>query len=311
MINTESKTLFRVKTFLVDSRYLSIMKPRLVFLLVLSAVAGYIAGEVVPGVNSIRWHNILLVIIAGSFSSGGASAFNSWYDRDIDFIMQRTKERPIPSGLIAPWKGFTFAVLSVLFGVFVAYIFLNPLTSLLMLIGAVWYSVVYTMIFKRRSRWNIIWGSPSGFFPVIAGWTAARGSLDAIFPFLIGFTVLAWIPVHFWSLAIRYNEEYSTVNLPMLPVVIGVNRAVKYIGISSLVLMLTVVGMILIPQTHVFFILGVIPLCFWLLKQIIVVFRDPTQANSWRLFVSSNIFLLLVEIAIIVDSGLQIYFGLA
>lgn len=290
--------------------YLSIMKPRVVFLLVLSSVTAYIVGELTFEAKDVRWFNVFFLIIAGFFSSGGANALNSWFDKDIDSIMNRTKQRPIPAGLIAPWKGLIYAITSILIGFSIAYFFLNELSSLIMLIGAVWYGVVYTMVLKRRTKWNIIVGGISGTFPVYAGWAAARGSLNAVFPFFIGLMVWTWIPMHFWSLAIRFREEYAAAKLPMLPVVIGVDKTIKYIGVSGIILMLIVVGVIFLPQTHIFFVLGVMPLCYWLFKHTLVVFQEPTRANSWKLFMVSNVFLMLVELITIVDSGLQIYFSL-
>ncbi len=276
------------------------MKPRVVFLLVLSAVAGYFTGATVTG--SIDWFKVFLVIFAGYLSSGGANAVNSWFDRDIDKIMYRTKQRPIPEHKISANSAILWAIISIILGVGLAYFTLNPLSALMMLIGAIWYSIFYTMILKRRTRWNIIWGGLAGTFPVYAGWAAATNSLSYYFPWLIGLTVWIWIPLHFWALAIRLRKEYEEVNVPMLPVVIGVEKTVPYIATAGILLSLVVTLLIFIETTSFLYLILVTPLTLWMLKYTLNVIRQPTEENSWSLFKVSNIYLVLVDFILILDA---------
>ncbi len=290
--------------------YLLIMKPRVVSLLVLSAITGAISGSVGLPQKNVDWQMIIGVIICGFLSSGGANAVNSWYDRDVDALMNRTKHRPIPAGLINPsWKALVWGIVSVAFGVILAQIFLNTLSAIMMLLGAIWYVFGYTIILKRRTHWNILFGGIAGTFPVYAGWAAARDSLYNLFPWLIGFVIWIWIPLHFWSLAIRYNNEYEDAKLSMLPVAIGVEKTANYIGFAGIILLIAVVGMIFIPQTGIIFAFFAVLLCIWLFKYTIRVLKDPTPHNSWTLFHVSNIFLLLIELNIILDAIVHIYFN--
>ncbi|MFX0115409.1 MAG: heme o synthase [Candidatus Hodarchaeota archaeon] len=294
----------------IFQNYLTIMKPRVVILLVLSAIAAFVSGELMLEVDAIRWQRLLLVIVTGAFSSGGANAINSWFERDTDALMPRTKQRPLPLGLILPSQAFFFGIFSIFLGVVLAFLFLNSLSALMILLGALWYSVGYTMLLKRRTKWNIIGGGLAGVFPVLAGWSAAYGSMDAVFPWALGFLVWIWIPLHFWALAIRFREEYAAVSIPMLPVVVGSQRTIPFITSSALILLLAVLGIAVMQETHFLFILGSIPLVSWMLKHTLTLIRNPSPENSWKLFKVSNFFLLLIEALIILDSVCQIYFSL-
>ncbi len=309
-------TIFKSKSSISESsfyrlkNYLLIMKPRVVFLLVLSAITGAISGSVGLPQNKINWQMIIWVIICGFLSSGGANAVNSWYDRDIDALMNRTRHRPIPAGLINPsWKALVWGLMSITFGFILGHIFLNTLSAIMILTGAIWYAFGYTMILKQRTHWNILFGGIAGAFPVFAGWAAARDSLNNLFPWLIGFIIWVWIPLHFWSLAIRYKNEYEDAKILMLPVVIGVEKTANYIGFAGIILSIAVFGMIFIPQTGIIFAVFAILLCFWIFKHTIRVLKDPTPDNSWTLFLVSNIFLMLIELNIILDAIVQIYFN--
>ncbi len=288
--------------------YLAIMKPRVVFLLVLSSLAGYFTA--VPLVGEINWLDLIVLIFAGYFSSGGANAVNSWFDRDIDKIMYRTKKRPIPEGLIPPWAGLLWALVSISFGVSLAYFLLNPLSALMMFIGAIWYAVFYTMILKRNTRWNIIFGGIAGTFPVYAGWAAAINDLNYVFPWLIGIAVWIWIPLHFWSLAIRFRKEYAEVNVPMLPVVIGVKSTLPYISISGLLLTLVALLIAFSSLTGYVYVIGILPLSYWMAKKTWQTIKTPTEQNSWTLFKISNLYLVMVDFLLILDSMVNYFFKL-
>ena len=290
--------------------YLTIMKPRVVSLLVASALTGYMVALVTLEETTINWLHVLVLLFTGFLTSGGANAINSWYDRDIDKIMYRTKKRPIPEKVIPEWSAILYAIICISLGSILAAIILTPLSGLLMLIGAIWYAVGYTMILKRRTRWNIIWGGIAGTFPVFAGWAAADASFSSPFPWVLGFIVWIWIPLHFWALAIRFRKEYEEVNVPMLPVVIGVKKTIPYIGVSAIILTASVIFMLILPQTWLISIVLSIVLCIWLLSQSIRTLRDPSEANSWTLFKRSNVFLLLIEFFVIIDAILLVYLDL-
>jgi protoheme IX farnesyltransferase len=234
---------------------------------------------------------------------------NSWYERDIDSIMKRTSKRPIPKGKITPGKALAFGVVSVVTGVSIGLLFLNSVSALLIGAGAIWYAVVYTIIFKRRTKWNILVGGFAGIFPVLACWTAAQAPLTTLFPWILSFLIWIWIPLHFWALAIKYLDDYEAANLPMLPVIIGPEKTVTHISISGLLILLTVLGMAFLPETHLVFILLTLPLCLWLLKVTLIALRKPSKRNAWRLFRTSNVFLALVLGILILDSAFLIYYS--
>ncbi len=214
-----------------------ISKPRIIILLVITAVttmyAGSILGDVTPEFDNWAYVHI---IVAGSLASAGSSALNHYYDRDIDLKMKRTSKRPIPSGNLsantALIYGLAVSCVSVIYGVFA----LNPMTGFFIALGIFSYVIIYTAWLKRLNTSNIVIGGIAGSAASWAGWAAATGSLDWL-GLLIGLLVFAWTPSHFWCLAMKIKDEYEQANVPMLPVVIGMQKTSKFILVNTIILL--------------------------------------------------------------------------
>ncbi|MGD8192319.1 heme o synthase [Brevibacillus ginsengisoli] len=196
--------------------YYTLTKPRILVMLVFTSLcAAFVAQKGIPNIMTT-----LFMLIGLALSSGGSAAFNMWYDRDIDAIMNRTSNRPIPAGLVEPrnalWFGITLGVLSVT----VLAIFVNMMTALLSLAGFLYYAVVYTMWLKRSTPQNIVIGGGAGAMPVLIGWASVTGHV-AIAPVLMFLIIFFWTPPHFWALALYKNEDYTRAGIPMMPVVKG------------------------------------------------------------------------------------------
>jgi len=194
--------------------YLSLMKLRVVLLLVLTALGAMLPAA--HGVPSLR--AVLAVLLAGTLAAGGASAINAWFDRDIDAVMVRTRRRPVPSGRIPARHALLFGIsLNV-----VAFVLLwratNLAAAVLALIGTLIYVFVYTIWLKRSTPQNIVIGGAAGAMPPLVGWAAVTGGLDwtALSLFAV---ILFWTPPHFWALAQMIRRDYKAVEVPMLPVV--------------------------------------------------------------------------------------------
>jgi protoheme IX farnesyltransferase len=200
--------------------FLTLLKPRVMFLVVFTGVAGMV---VAPG------HiNIVLALIATlciALASGGAGAINMWFDRDIDAIMTRTAERPIPMGRIEPEAALAFGGMAIFAAVSTMGLALNWTAAALLAGASAFYIFVYTMWLKRRTPQNIVIGGAAGAFPPVIGWAAVTGHADWQ-PWLLFLLVFLWTPPHFWALALYKRDDYARANIPMLPVVAG-ERATK------------------------------------------------------------------------------------
>ena len=212
-------------------QYIALSKPKIILLLLLTALGGMFLGQ-----NGFP--NILIVIhvlLGGTFASAGANAINQYLDRDIDAQMIRTQKRPIISGRIKPSHAWIFGVFLNL----VAFVWLvlgvNILAALLTLSATLFYVFVYTIFLKRSSTQNIVIGGAAGSIPPVVGWVAVTGELTwpALFLFAI---VFFWTPPHFWALALLIKDDYEKVNIPMLPVVVGVTKTKRSIFFYTIVM---------------------------------------------------------------------------
>ena len=196
--------------------YLSLLKPRIVVLLVGTAVT-----PMIPAARGLpRGSEVLAVIVGGTLAAGGAHAVNSWLDRDIDAVMKRTRRRPIPAGRIPAWHALVLGVVLNLVAFAVLATWTNLLAALLALTGTLIYVFVYTLWLKRWTSQNIVIGGAAGAIPPLVGWAAVTGRLDltALSLFLV---IFCWTPPHFWALAQMISRDYERANIPMMPVVAG------------------------------------------------------------------------------------------
>ncbi len=215
---------------------MEVSKPRIVVLLVITAVASmYAASRLVPGAPDLDLWPYLHIIVAGAMASAGSSALNHYYDRDIDSMMKRTSTRPIPSGRIGERQVFVYGLVLSAASVVYGYLALNWLAAFFIALGIFSYVIIYTVWLKRINTSNIVIGGIAGSAASWAGWTGATGSFD-ILGFMVGFLVFAWTPSHFWCLAMKIRTDYEEANVPMLPVVIGMQRTSKYILANTLIL---------------------------------------------------------------------------
>ena len=210
--------------------FIALLKPRVMSLVVFTSMAGLI---VAPG--DISTVNAVMAILAIALGAGASGALNMWYDSDIDAKMQRTAMRPIPAGRlsrdVALWLGCILSVISTI----VLGLVTNWIAAALLAITIGYYIFIYTMWLKRRTPQNIVIGGAAGAFPPMIGWAAVTGtiSVESLALFLI---IFVWTPPHFWSLALNRSSDYERVNVPMLPVVAGLNETRRQIMIYSAIL---------------------------------------------------------------------------
>ena len=222
------------------SDYIEVSKPRIVVVLVITAVTSLLAGSRFDNTPTIGWDvsfwQIGFLSLAGALASMGSSALNHYYDRDIDKIMLRTSLRPLPAGRLLPRNVLVYGLGACILAVIIAWITLNPVATGMIILGILFYVIVYTLWLKRNNASNIVIGVFAGSAASMAGWATATGSIDLL-GFLVGWLVFMWTPPHFWCLAIKAREEYASVNVPMLPVLVGNQKAASYIFLNTLILL--------------------------------------------------------------------------
>ena len=195
--------------------YFALLKPRVMSLVVFTAVVGLLCAPVAP--HPVIGFASLLCVAVGAGASG---ALNMWWDADIDALMARTADRPIPAGRLSPADALGLGVALSLLSVLMLAVFANPVAAGLLAFTIVYYAVFYTMWLKRRTPQNIVIGGAAGAFPPLVGWAIATGGI-ALEPVLMFMVIFLWTPPHFWALALWRRPDYSRAGVPMLPVVAG------------------------------------------------------------------------------------------
>ena len=284
--------------------YIEVSKPRIVIVLVITAVTSMLAATRFDGTPNTAWDisgwKLLFLIISGSLSSMGASAINQFYDKNIDNLMGRTAKRPIPSGRLRANNVLIYGLALCVISVVLAWFTLNPMATFMIGLGIFFYVVIYTLLLKRRTVWNIVIGGFAGSAAAMAGWATTTNSIDVL-GFLVGWIVFMWTPPHFWCLAIKQREEYSKAKVPMLPVIYGNQVTAKYIFINSL---------ILIPYSLslYFFGLGVLYLGVAAVSGSLVtlyhykLLKNPTPELAWKAYKVTAPYLVIIFVAIALDS---------
>lgn len=290
--------------FSTIKNYIEVSKPRIVIVLVITAVTSMLAATRFDGTTNIPWDisgiKLLFLIICGSLSSMGASAINQFYDKNIDNLMIRTSKRPIPSGRLKANNVLIYGISISILSVVLAWFTLNPMATFMISLGIFFYVVIYTLILKRRNVWNIVIGGFAGSAAAMAGWATTTNSID-ILGFLIGWIVFMWTPPHFWCLAIKMKEEYTKAKVPMLPVIYGNQVTSKYIFINSL---------ILIPYSIslYFFGLGLLYLVVAVASGTLMtlyhykLMKNPTPEFAWKAYKVTAPYLVIIFIAIALDA---------
>ncbi len=260
--------------------YLCLTKPRQTFLLLLTSIFTYL------GAGSLNLDVLLTLVAAMVLSISGTTAVNMALDADIDVLMSRTKERPVPSGKVSRIEALLFGSFLFGLGILLAYK-INLLTAIATSLGVIFDLIVYTLWTKRRTPLSIVFGGVAGAAPSLAGWTAATGRVD-LAAILIMLITIAWIPSHIWYISIYFLEDYRRAEVPMLPVVIGVERTAKVIVFSILVMLASeLLLMIIGPFGPIYGLLAVPPTAVLLYKAV-KYSRNPTIRDARKMYKTAS-----------------------
>ena len=211
--------------------WLALLKPRVVSLVVFTGAIGLVIAP--AHLNPIL---AVIAIFCIALGAGAAGAINMWYDRDIDAVMKRTCQRPIPAGKIEPGGALGFGIVLSVISVLLMAMATNLCAAAVLAVSIIYYVVIYTMWLKRRTPQNIVIGGGAGAFPAVIGWAAATGSIG-LMPILLFAIVFFWTPPHFWSLSLFASADYERAGVPMLPVVKGARHTRWNVLIYTLILL--------------------------------------------------------------------------
>jgi protoheme IX farnesyltransferase len=274
--------------------YVEMTKPRIIELLLITTIPAMIVAERGwPG-----WQLVLLVLIGGTLSAGGANVINQVYDGDIDRIMHRTSGRPIPTGRVSARAATVFGLALGLAGFVILAAGSTLLAGVLSVVAFGFYVLVYTMLLKRTTTQNIVIGGAAGAVPALIGWAAVTGDL-AVAPWIMFAIVFYWTPPHFWALSIKYEEDYRTAEIPMLSVVAGDDVTFREIAWYSVV---TVgVSLMLIPVARLGWIYGLTSVVLGVLLVVAASRLKSDRTRAMAFFGFTNLYLAGVFVAMMVD----------
>jgi protoheme IX farnesyltransferase len=278
---------------------LALTKPRVIELLLITTVPTMILAK--HGMPDL-WL-VLATLIGGAFSAGSANAFNCYIDADIDKIMGRTKNRPLVTGELSKREALVFAYVIGALSVAWLWITTNFLAAMLSLSAILFYVLVYTLLLKRRTPQNIVWGGAAGAMPALIGWAAVTGELS-VAAWLLFLVIFLWTPPHYWPLSMRYKDDYAAAGVPMLPVV----RSPQVVGVQIVLYSwaLVVSTLLLIPAAQLGWIYTVTAVASgaWFLFEATLLYtasKSGTVKTPMRLFHGSITYLTVLFIAIAVD----------
>ncbi|ENN93354.1 heme o synthase [Bartonella bovis] len=285
--------------------YITLLKPRVMSLVVFTALVGLMASPV-----TVSPFHGTLAILCIAVGGGGAGALNMWYDADIDAVMKRTRKRPIPTGKISRKKAFVFGLVLSVLSVFVMGVFINWFAAIFLAFTIFFYVVIYTIWLKRITPQNIVIGGAAGAFPPMIGWAAATGAVS-IESFLLFLIIFMWTPPHFWALSLFSSIDYDAAGIPIMPNVRGEYSTKKQILVYTVILALCAIGPYIVGFAGITY-----GICSTILSFTFIYFsyrlwkadtRDETISMAKKVFFFS-LFYLAAIFGILLIESLILYF---
>ena len=280
--------------------YVALTKPRIIELLLITTVPTMIVAA--HGLPS-GWL-ILNTVLGGTLAAGGANAINMYVDRDIDRVMERTKGRPLVTGVMTPTAALTFAITIEVLAFAYLWYWVNLLSAVLGVAACLFYVFIYTLWLKRTSTHNIVIGGAAGAAPVLIGWSAVTNSLGWA-PVVLFAVIFYWTPPHFWALAIKYKDDYASVDVPMLPSVASLQKTASRIVLYTLVLWaLTLLFSPVAGMGHVY--LGAAIVLGGVFTAMTVrLYRNPSNQAAMKVFSYSITYITLLFGAMALDQFIR------
>ncbi len=287
--------------------FYDLMKPRVMSLVIFTSFVGLVLSPI-----NIHPFIALIAIICIAIGAGASGVLNMWYDSDIDGLMKRTINRPIPAGNINKSEAFTYGMVISAGSVVIMGILINWSASFLLAFTIFFYAVIYTMWLKRRTMQNIVIGGAAGAFPPVIGWlsTGAPITIEPIILFLI---IFLWTPPHFWALAIVTSGDYEKASIPMMPNVVGDNYTKRQIVYYSVIMSISVIVPYYIGMVSILYLIPaiILSLIFIIISLQLLKSSDEQKQKKYskKLFLYSILYLFLIYILFLIDYGHRFYFG--
>lgn len=276
--------------------YIALTKPRIIELLLITTIPTMVVAQGGwPSISLMIW-----TMVGGTLAAGGANAINMYIDRDIDALMERTKMRPLVTGLIAPRNALIFAISLEIIAFAILWAGANLLSGLLALSATFFYVFVYSLWLKRTSKQNIVIGGAAGAVPVLVGWAAVTNSLGWT-PWMLFLLIFLWTPPHFWALAIKHSEEYRAAGVPMLPVVESPEKVIR--AMIQYTIALTISSLVLVPVANMGLVYAITAAVMGVafVGGTIALGRSNSASASMKLFSFSISYISVIFIALTVD----------
>ncbi|MDP9335279.1 MAG: heme o synthase [Actinomycetota bacterium] len=277
--------------------YVRLTKPRVIELLLVTAVPPMILAQ--RGLPPLGL--IAAVVIGGALAAGGANTINCWIERDRDQLMKRTHGRPLPQGEIVPARALAFGIILNVLAFLLLASAANLLAATLTLSATLFYVFVYTLWLKPRTVHNIVIGGAAGAVPALVGWAAVRNGLGTP-AWLLFAIVFFWTPAHFWALAMKYRDDYAAAGVPMLPVVHGVELTTRRIAAYATITVSLTFAMTLTNDVGRVYAAAVFVLGALFVTRAFALVRAPSPQRAIQFFAWSNVYLMLVFVAVAVDT---------
>ena len=277
------------------SDYIALMKPRVMSLVVFTALVGMILapGHISPTLAIVS-------ILCISVGSGASGVLNMWYDRDIDAIMSRTQKRPLVQGKMHPDEALSFGIIMSFFSVFVMYFAVNMISAALLLFTILFYIFAYTIYLKRSTPQNIVIGGLAGALPPLIGWTAVTNSIGLV-PLILVLIIFLWTPAHFWALSLYRADDYKKANIPMMPLIYGDDYTKVQILIYTLLTVASSILPYIVGVCGITYLISTLALGMLFIYYAVKLFRDKHNKIAPRMFLYSIFYLFAIFAMMLVD----------
>lgn len=296
MENTSNKQKSPVSFLLTCNDYYELCKPRVVMLLVFTAVIGMFLAT--PGM--VPWESLVFGTLGIGLAASSAAAINQVVDQKIDKIMRRTEARPLPKGNVTNTQAIIFSVIIGTIAMLILAFLVNGLTAWLTFLSLIGYAVIYTMFLKHATPQNIVIGGAAGAAPPVLGWTSVTGTIDpnSLWLFLIIFT---WTPPHFWALAIHRRDEYAKVDVPMLPVTHGIEYTARQVLLYTIIMCAVTLMPFAVRMSGIVYFIGTLILNGIFLYYAIKMQSGKDPSIPMKTFGYSIIYLMLLFALLLID----------
>ena len=279
--------------------YFTLMKPRVMSLVIFTSFVGLILSPL-----SINPFLACIALICIAIGAGASGALNMWFDADIDNIMKRTANRPIPSGSISKSEALTYGIIMAAGSVYVMGVLINWFAAIFLAFTIFFYVFIYTMWLKRKTIQNIVIGGAAGAFPPVIGWISTDASIT-LEPILLFLIIFLWTPPHFWALAIVTSNEYEKANIPMMPNIMGNKFTINRILVYSIIMSFTAITPYFIDMVSIIYLIpvSILSITFVFLAAQLYISKDDKSIKNYskKLFIYSIYYLFMVFIIFLVD----------